>query len=70
MAPESADSLHSTFGAAYWNCGAQGRELTWRSSHTLSGEEVSPVRYGQFQQFLDAMEMKDRREIEVGKIDR
>jgi hypothetical protein len=70
VTPESADSLQSPFGSAHWSCRAQGSVLTWSSGHSFVGNDIVPAQYGQFQQFLDAMQEKDMREIEVGYVGR
>ena len=68
VTPESSDSLQSPYGSAHWTCRAKDSLLIWHSGHSFKGDDVAPVHYGQFQQFLDAMQVRDMREIEVGKL--
>ncbi len=68
-APEHPDSLQSAFGAAHWNCLSAGPVLTMRSDHSFAGDDIDTSKYAQFREFLDAMQMRDMREIEVRRMD-
>jgi transglutaminase-like putative cysteine protease len=65
--PSLSDSLQSDFGAASWNFQSEGPVVAWRSGHTFAGKDILPSRYREFQQFLDAMQARDLREIELVK---
>ena len=53
--------------AGWEECHSRGSEMQLHLAHGFSGLEVPPGQYGEFQKFLDAMELGDLREIEVGK---
>jgi hypothetical protein len=63
--PMSSDSLATPFGRAYWTCSVNGSTLTVRSGHTFLGEEIAASEYLKFQEFLDEMQRRDARVIDV-----
>jgi hypothetical protein len=67
IAPEPSDSIHSLFGTAHWSSQMRGSELTWRSGYSFEGGDIAPERFSEFRKFLDAMQVGDMREIEVGR---
>ena len=67
--PELSDAFYSPFGAVQWTCLALGAVLKLRSGYSFTGDEIAVTKYGEFQHYLDAIQLRDMRVIEVGKKD-
>jgi transglutaminase-like putative cysteine protease len=68
--PEATDAFTSPFGSVHWTCLADGPVLKLQSVYTFAGNEIDTSRYGEFQKFLDAVQLRDMRVIEIGRAGR
>jgi transglutaminase-like putative cysteine protease len=65
--PEISDAFYSAYGSVNWTCVALGSVLRLRSGYSFMGDEIPASKYGEFQQYLDAIQIRDMRVIEVGQ---
>jgi hypothetical protein len=65
LSPTLSDSLRSDFGSAHWVYRSRDTVLSLQSGFSIAGHEVDPPRYRAFQEFLDAVQAREIREIEV-----
>jgi hypothetical protein len=65
--PELSDAYYSSFGSVQWTCLALGTTLRLRSGYSFTGDEIPAIKYGEFQHYLDAIQIRDMRVIEVGR---
>jgi hypothetical protein len=59
------DSVVSSFGKAFWSYSSDGMTLTTTKEYFLTGEEIAPEKYPEFQQFLDEIRKRDLMEISL-----
>ncbi|MDZ7378624.1 MAG: DUF3857 domain-containing protein, partial [candidate division KSB1 bacterium] len=62
-----SDSLRSEHGAATWSWFPTTDGLFARIEYRLTGAEVSPTQYPAFRAFLDSVQVRDLREVHIGK---
>jgi hypothetical protein len=57
------DTVHSQFGAAGWQWSYDGPVLTASKEYYFIGDEIEPMLYPAFRQFLDDIRQSDNREL-------
>ncbi len=63
-----ADSVHSDYGAAQWQWFPITDGFFARTAYRLPGADVPPTQYPAFRAFLDSVQVRDLREVHVGKM--
>lgn len=63
VAPRRPDALASAFGSAAWEVLRKRDTIMARSHFQLSGSDIHPSDYSEFQRFLDSLRERDRREM-------
>jgi hypothetical protein len=67
LSPPTSIDQSSAFGSAQWQCFPTSSGFFARTRYYLPGQEVSPAHYQEFRAFLDTVQVRDLREVRLGR---